>query len=242
VDRYAGEMKILYFYRAIVEAATGFIAVRYGQTKQRHCILTNNMKRLLIIGFIIILSFNNLKAARIITNLDIARWYLDSDLVLICGADKIDTLFLSYHDSYSPDSLRLTYDMIREIYHIETDSVLKPCHQQVLIDSICSQDFSINYSKTRQGEDNYIYKANELGDTVGVDTFKTIISSGDDYSDNSYFRLEKDKKHLVILSLTRHGYMIDYATEISDSILDLITDFKIKGEKYFDIFTNQISK
>jgi hypothetical protein len=28
VDRNAGEMKILYFYRAMVEAATGFIAER----------------------------------------------------------------------------------------------------------------------------------------------------------------------------------------------------------------------
>jgi hypothetical protein len=29
VDRDAGEMKILYFYRAMVDAATGFIAKRY---------------------------------------------------------------------------------------------------------------------------------------------------------------------------------------------------------------------
>jgi len=85
-----------------------------------------------------------LKAVRIITNFDIARWYLDSDLVLVCSADKIDTLFLSHYDSYSPDSLRLTYDMIREIYHIYTDSVIKPCdNQNVSIDSIFSQDFYI---------------------------------------------------------------------------------------------------
>lgn len=196
------------------------------------------MKRFLIIGFISILAFNNMKAARIITNFDIARWYLDSDLVLICRTDKIDTLFLSHHDSYSPDSLRLTYDMIREIYHIDTDSVIKPCdNQHVLIDSICSQDFSINYAKTKQGEDDYIYKLNKLGDTVGVDTFKTIIMYSDDYSDNSYFRLEKNKKHLVILSLTQHGYMIDYETEISDSILELIAEVKSKGQAYFDDFS-----
>jgi hypothetical protein len=195
------------------------------------------MKRLLIIGFISILAFNNLKAARIITNFDIARWYLDSDLVLICSAEKIDTLFLSHHDSYSPDSLRLTYDLIREIYHIETDSVIKSCdNQQVLIDSICSQNFSVNYSKTKQSEENCIYKVNELGDTVAVDTVKTIIMYSDDYSDNSYFRLEKDKKHLVILSLTQHGYMIDYETEISDSILELIAEVKRKGQAYIDDF------
>ncbi len=195
------------------------------------------MKIFLIIGFIIILAFNNLKAARIITNFDIARWYLDSDLVLICSANKIDTLFLSHHDSYSLDSLRLTYDMIREIYYIDTDSVIKPCdNQHVLIDSICSQDFSINCAKTKQGEDNFIYKLNELGVTIGVDTFKTIMMYNDDYSDNSYFRLEMDKKHLVILSLTPNGYVIDYETELSDWIIELITEVKNKGQAYFDDF------
>ncbi len=133
-----------------------------------------------------------MKAARIITNLDIARWYLDSDLVLICSADKIDTLFLSHQDSYSPDSLRLSYDMIREIYHIDIDSVIKPCYNQhVLIDSICSQGFSINYVKTKQGEDNYIYKLNKLGDTVAIDTFKTIIMCSDDYLDIVTFDSKK---------------------------------------------------
>lgn len=103
------------------------------------------MKRFLIICFISILAFSSLRAARIITNFDIARWYLDSDLVLICSTNSIDTLFLSHHDTYTSDSLRLTYDMIRETYHIDTDSVIKSFDKQhELIDSICSQDFSIN--------------------------------------------------------------------------------------------------
>jgi hypothetical protein len=184
-----------------------------------------------------ILVLHNLKAAGIITDLDIARWYLDSDLVLICSTDKIDTLFLSHHDSYTHDSFRLTYDMIKEIYHIKTDSVIKPCdNQHVLIDSICSQDFSINYSKTKQGEDNYIYKLNELGDTVGIDTLKSMMMLNDDFSDNSSFRLENNKKHIVILSLTQQGYMIDYETELSDGILELITEVKNKGQAYIDDF------
>jgi hypothetical protein len=215
------------------EAATAHTGGRYGQ---RHYTFIN-MKGFTIIGFMLILATSNLKSATEITNLDIARWYLDSDLVLICSSYKIDTLYINHHDSYTQDSLRLTYDMIREIYHIETDSVIKPCNSQhVFIDSICSQNFSINYSKTKQGEDNYIYKINALGDTVGVDTFKTIILYNDDYSDNSYFRLEKNKKHLVILSLTQHGYMIDYETEISDGILELIDEVKNKGQAYIDDF------
>lgn len=193
------------------------------------------MKRFLIIGFISVLAFINLNAARIITNFDIARWYLDSDLVLICSTNKIDTLFLNHHDSLTLDSLRLTYDMIREIYYIDIDSVIKPSkNQHVLIDSIFSQDFSINYKKTKQGEDEFIYKLNERGDTIGVDTLRTMIIYCDDYSDYSYFRLENNNKHLVILSLTQHGYMIDFETEISDWILELIAEVKIKGRSYLD--------
>ncbi|HEX2393923.1 MAG TPA: hypothetical protein VHI78_01175, partial [Bacteroidales bacterium] len=186
---------------------------------------------------ITILATSNLKSATEITNLDIARWYLNSDLVLICSAHKIDTFFLYHHDSNIRDSVRLTYDMIREIYHIDIDSVIKPLENQyILVDSICSQDFYINYTKTKQGDDNYIYKLNELGDTIGVDTFKTMIMYNDDYSDNSYFRLESYKKHLVILSFIQDGYMIDYETEISDCIIDLISEVKNKGQAYIDDF------
>ena len=193
------------------------------------------MKRFLIISFISLLAFNNNRAGRIITSFDIARWYLDSDLVLICNASRIDTIILSHHDYYTPDSLRLTYDMIREIYHIDIDSVIKSCgYQNVLIECIYSQDFSTNYSKTKQGEDSFIYKLNELGDTIGVDTLKSIIMYLDDYSDNSYFRLKNSNKHLVILSLTQNGYVIDFSTEISDSILELISEVKRKGQAYFD--------
>jgi len=196
------------------------------------------MKRFLITGFMSILFLHNLEAVRMITNFDIARWYLDSDLVLICSTDKIDTLFLSHHDFFTSDGSRLTYDMIREIYHIKTYSVIKICNNQhELIDSIYSQDFHINYAKTKQGEDTYNYRLNESGDTVGVDTLKTIIVDTDDYSDYSCLRLKNDKKYLVILSLTPNGYIIDYETEISDSILELITEIKNKGQAYFEGFS-----
>lgn len=195
------------------------------------------MKRLIFLGFLIIYAINNLNAAREITNLDIARWYLDSDIVLICSPFKIDTIFLNHHDSYSSDSIRLTYDMIRETYYINIDSVIKSGDDQhETIESICSQDFSINYAKTKQGEDNYIFKVNELGDTISISTIKSILMHNDDFSDNSYFRLENNKKHLVILSLTQHGYVIDYETEISDWILNLIAEVQRKGQAYFDDF------
>jgi hypothetical protein len=188
------------------------------------------MKRFIIIGLILILATNNLEGTRIITNFDIARWYLDSDLVLVCNAYKIDTLFLNHHNKYTPDSFLLTYDVVREIYHIDIDSVIKPLNNQyVLVDSICSQDFLINYSGSKHGEEYYTYNINALGDTAHVDTFKVLHICSNEYSDYSYFRIENNKKHLVILSLTEHGYKIDYTTEISDWIVTLISEVRDKG-------------
>ncbi len=183
------------------------------------------------------LAIYNIKAARVITQFDIARWYLDSDMVLVCSAHKVDTIFLSRHDSYSNDSIHLYYEIIREIYCIDTDSIIKPNNTQYnLIDSIYSQGFSINYAQTKQGDDEYIYSLNELGVTLRVDTFKTLIMYEDFYSDDSYFRIKNNNKHLVILSLTQQGYVIDYKTEITDWILELITEVQNKGQAYFDDF------
>jgi len=194
------------------------------------------MIRQLSIGIAIILLTLNLKAAREITNMDIAHWYLDSDLVLICTTWKTDTIFLNHHDSNINDSVRLTYDMIREVYHIDIDSIIKP-HETYTdtIQTILSQDFSINYSKSQQSE-SLVFKVNEIGDTIGVDTIGFITMFGVDYSDNSYFRLQNDKQHLVILSLTEKGFVIDYETEMSDWIIELVAEVKDKGQSYIDEF------
>jgi hypothetical protein len=194
------------------------------------------MKRITIIAYLIIIIAINANATRIISNIDIARWYLDSDLVLICSAYKIDTLYLCHYDSLTHNSLRLTYDIIREIYYINIDSIIKSVTlQHEKIDSIYSQDFSINYAKIKQSE-SVVYKVNHSGDTIGVDTLGIITMFGTDYSDNSYFRLDMGKKHLVILSLTPNGYVIDYESELSESILKLIKEVHNKGQAYIDDF------
>lgn len=168
--------------------------------------------------------------------MDIARWYLDSDLVLICTTSKTDTTFLNHHESNINDSVRLTYDMIREVYHIDIVSIIKPNETYAdSIQTILSQDFSINYSKSQHRE-SLVYIVNDYGDTIGVDTMGLITMFGVDYSDNSYFRLQNDKQHLVILSLTEKGFVIDYETEISDWIIELIAEVKDKGQSYIDDF------
>jgi len=196
------------------------------------------MKRIIIIAYLIFLAAINANSARVITNLDIARWYLDSDLVLICSVCKIDTLLLSHYDSLTYDSILLTYDIIQEIYYVDTDSIIKSTtFQHDKIDSIYSQDFSINYTKTKQS-DSVLYTVNHSGDTIGADILGIITMFGTDFSDNSYFRLEMGKKHLVILSLTPNGYVIDYESELSQSLFELIKEVNDKGQDYFDDFFN----
>ncbi|MBK8805837.1 MAG: hypothetical protein IPO21_03945 [Bacteroidales bacterium] len=197
------------------------------------------MKRILIICIMMFLALHNLKAARIITGFDVARWYLESDLVLICHTNKIDTLFLSHYDESTPDSLHLTFDLIREIYHITIDSILKPDDNlQGVINSISSQEVSINYSKSKQGEDEYVYTLNKHGDTVGIDTLKTIIMRDDFFydGDDYLFPIDSNKKYIVMLFLSQDGYMISYKAEVSDSMLELIAEVKAKGETYFEDF------
>ncbi len=80
-----------------------------------------------------------------------------------------------------------------------------------MIETILSLDFSINYSESQYSE-SLVYKLNEFVDTIGVDTMGLITMFGVDYSDNSYFRFQNDKQHLVNFSLTEKGFVIDYET------------------------------
>jgi hypothetical protein len=72
------------------------------------------MKQLLVF-ILLIISFPG-NSVRIISPFEIARWYLDADLVLICSAQKTDTVLISRFDSLKADGFRLQYDLIREKY------------------------------------------------------------------------------------------------------------------------------
>ena len=188
---------------------------------------------------LILTATSNINAAREITSFHIARWYLDSDLVLICHANKIDTILINHHDSLTNHQSRITYDLVKEAYSITVDSVIKSTSRpQKKIRRIYSQKFPINYSNvSAQPEKNPIYRVNNIGDTVGVDTIYILNCCGINFWDSSYYRIDKSEKYLVILSSTPNGYIIDYASTISsDYPLDLIKKVKELGESYFDIY------
>jgi hypothetical protein len=176
------------------------------------------------------------QSARIITSFDIARWYLDADLVLICNVKQSDTFILGKHDSLLADGFHLTYDIVREKYQLAIDSIIKG-GQYIgeRMDTIFTPDFSTNYLKTRDlGKEFTGLNAN--GDSVFLYSIEII---DDNCCDDAYFRIKDQEKYLVILRKTEIGYVIDYQTKCASWILELIQEVKAKGEDYFSFLHNQ---
>jgi len=188
------------------------------------------MKRLLGVITLFFLFSNSVQSVKEITSFDIARWYLDSDLVIICTVNQIDTITINSYDSLRTDDINVHYDNIREKYSITIDSVIKGGQADIsTMDSIFTPVFDINYSKTQQ-----INREFTGYDLNGDSTFLVMVNFiNDDYCDDTYFRLSFQTEHLVILTKTISGYIIDYETEINDDILTLLEEVKAKGKSYF---------
>lgn len=185
------------------------------------------MKQLLAFTLFII-SFSGF-SARIISPFEIARWYLDADLVLICSAQKTDTLLISRFDSLKADGFRLKYDWIREKYHITIDSVLKRSSvTNDLPKTVVTPDFSANLQEFRTVEKIFA-GLDEKGDSVFVNQveFKGNVSD-----DDTWFRIGEGK-HVVILRNTGTGFVIDYSQVCGEHILQLLGDIEKYGEKFF---------
>ena len=109
------------------------------------------MKKLMSILALSFMISNPGQSSRIITSLDIARWYLDSDLVLICTVNRIDTIYINHYDSLSADKIQVRFDEVKERYHISIDSLIKgDLIKREPVDTIVSPNFLIKYSKTQE--------------------------------------------------------------------------------------------
>jgi hypothetical protein len=201
--------------------------------KEKYC----TMKKSVSIFVLCFLITEIGQSSRIITDFDIAKWYLDSDLVLICTINHIDTLLVSDYNSLLTNGGILNYEIIVEKYCVTIDSIIKPDKTlKSKIDTILSQEFIIN-KRITQDNKGKVYTIKSNGDTIYHQM--EISISQFDFSDNSYFRPMLDSTHVVILTNTPKGYMIDYETVCSDSILGLIGEIKTKGHSYFDTFKKQ---
>jgi hypothetical protein len=189
------------------------------------------MKRFLIIFFVIFLFDYPGQSARIITNFDIARWYLDSDLVLICTINEIVPVLIDKHDTLLSNQIHESWEVIREKYIISMDSIIKTGTPSFEIPNmILTPNFLTNYSKTQT-----IGKEFSGFDSNGDSTFNAIdrLFNDDAYFDYSYFKLNLNERYLVILNKTELGYVIEYGTICNKSTLDLILEIKTKGNSYF---------
>jgi hypothetical protein len=170
-------------------------------------------------------------SARIISQFEIARWYLDADLVIVCSVHKTDTIFVSRFDSLQADGIRIQYDRVIEKYHIEIDSVLKSSTDAELPDTVFSPEITINSRETKITE-RIFEGLDENGDSVFSYLTEVRVHSG---YDDSYFRMQ-DEKYTVILSKKDSVYVIDYSTKYDTWIMKLLAEVEEMGESYFNIF------
>lgn len=187
------------------------------------------MKKLIVLVILVLAICNTGKACRIITNFDIARWYLDADLVLICNVIHTDTILVHHHDSLVTDGFHEIYDVLREKYHLSVDSIIKSNKLTVgTMDTI----FTPLFSTDRIQQKIEFRELNENGDSIFIGEVKGFT----DFNDYSYFRIRSMEKQLVMLHQTPLGYVIDYRTELDPYIMDLISEVNRKGESYFTSF------
>lgn len=187
------------------------------------------MKKLIVLVILVLATCNTGKACRIITNFDIARWYLDADLVLICNVIHTDTILVHHHDSLVTDGFHEIYDVLREKYHLSVDSIIKSNKLTVgTTDTI----FTPLFSTDRIQQKIEFRELNENGDSIFIGEVKGFT----DFNDYSYFRIRSMEKQLVMLHQTQLGYVIDYRTELDPYIMDLISEVNRKGESYFTSF------
>jgi len=184
------------------------------------------MKKTIILLIFLFVFFLGGHSVRIITGFDIARWYLDADLVLICHVKKIDTYTVSKHDSLVDDGFHLRYSTLREQYHISIDSIIKASQFiDEKMDTILTPNFSTSFVREKKEFTGF--------DSKGDSIFLCQLDMSEDYNDDGYFRLKSLGKYLVILQKTEIGYVINYQSECDSITLNLIRDVRLKGEDYF---------
>ena len=195
------------------------------------------MKKLISVVILFFVFILSCQAVRIINGFEIAGWYLNADLVLICNVKQIDTLTISRHDSLSADGFHIRYNLIREKYQISIDSIIKGGEYiNDKMDTIFTPVFCSNYSNMREKKEFTGF------DSKGDSVFLYTAEFSTDYNYDSYFRLKSQGKFLVILRKTEIGYVIDYQSECNSWILDMIKEVKEKGEDYFSFLSTKTIK
>ncbi len=190
-----------------------------------------SMKAFLFSIFILFI-FLPIQGERIITDLDIARWYLDADLAVICTDIERNTIHIRTVDTSGSGDYSYIYDLMKDVYTIVIDSILKG-HSNLDTILIITPEYSTNNSKYKISK-NDTFKVTPEGDTLHFDKM-TIIPNN--YGSFSYLRLGPENENIVFLKNTGDSFMIIYVMrDVNNERLKFLNDVKKRGEKYFDIF------
>jgi hypothetical protein len=172
---------------------------------------------------------------RIIDSFDIARWYLDANLVVISTLIERKTTHVRSIDTASTDGYSFKCDVLKDKYLVVIDSILKGCSNQDTI-AIITPEYSINCCKYKITENAGIM-VSATGDTTIMSSVEMIP---DNYDSGNYFRLGTETKNIIFLKYDRNGYETIYVMHgVNDEDLQFLNEVEMKGEKYFDIFKTE---
>jgi hypothetical protein len=186
------------------------------------------MKKLVITALLFVFYIAGY-GARIISYWDIARWYLDADLVVVGHVTNVKTIIVHKVDSVDFEGFRNKFEVIKEKYTLSIDSVLRgnPTLKGNL--EAFTPTFLSNFSRDKETKE--FEGLNTSGDSIFIRRIE--VPDYENYDDNAYFRLPSDGKCIVILKRNKSDYEIVYQQHYKKDFLSFLNDVKTKGENYF---------
>jgi hypothetical protein len=166
---------------------------------------------------------------RIIEGSEIARWYLDADLVIISTLLEKESIHIRSTDTQTKQDYSLKCNFSKDKYFVVIDSILKGYSDRDTITIITPEYFHC---------EKYKISKNESIDITGnVDT--TYEYEVIPYTSEAgyYFRLGEESRNIVFLKSFQKVYETVYVMHGVNNIgLKFLHEVETKGEKIFDDF------
>jgi hypothetical protein len=179
--------------------------------------------------FAFVFIFLPIHGERIITSSDIAKWYLDADLVVVTTLIERQTIPIRSIDTLGAGGYSVKCDFMKDRYMVIIDSTFKGCSSQDTI-TVTTPEYSLNCHKYRITENSGI-EVSETGDTTSLSSVEIIP---DNYDSGNYFRLGTETKNIILLNYDREGYeTILVMRGAKDEDLEFLNKVSREGEDYF---------
>lgn len=179
--------------------------------------------------FSLVFLFLPIQAERIITSSDIARWYLDSDLVITSTLIEQQANLVRSIDTSRTDGYSFKCDILKDKYIVVIDSTLKGFSSRDTI-IITTPEYSHNCRKYRITENSGI-EIGETGDTIRLSSIEVVPDNCDL---GHYYRIGAETKNIILLKSVLEGYETIFVMQgVKDADLLFLKHVSMKGENYF---------